>query len=146
MIRFCLVEHGRRLPSCLGQKLITVGFCLIYNAALVFSGAGHIFKCVNNFLRWVHILQLDGQHLYTRSIAVKNRLQKLGSLALDLELAVGDGRVNLTVADNLTHGRLSGIAHQGRGRAHIKEILYRVANFILNAELHIDDIFVASEH
>lgn len=79
-------------------------------------------------------------------VAVENLLQKLGGLALDLQLAVGDGRVDLAVADDFAHGRLGRVAHQRSGRADVEEVLHGIADLVLHAELHIDDIFIAREH
>ena len=94
----------------------------------------------------MHVLQLHGQHADARAVAVEDGLQKLSGLALDLQFAVGDGRIDLAVADNLAHGGLGRVAHQGRGRAHVKQILHGVIDFVLHAELHVDDVFVARKH
>ncbi len=94
----------------------------------------------------MHVLQLHGKHLNARAVAVEDLLQQLGGLTLNLQLAVGDGRINLAVADDLAHGRFGGVAHQGRGRADIEKILYGIADLVLHTELHIDDVFIAREH
>ena len=97
-------------------------------------------------MRGVHILQLHGQHLYARAVAVKHGLQQLGGLALNFQLAICNGRVDLAVADDLAHGRLCGIAHQRCGRGNVKKVVHRVADLVLHTELHVDDVFIAREH
>ncbi len=63
------------------------------------------------------------------AVTVEDLLQKLGGLALDFQLAVGNGGIDFAIADNLAHGGFRRVANQGRRRADIKKILYRIAGF-----------------
>lgn len=94
----------------------------------------------------MHVLHLHGQHLDTGLVAVQDLLEQHRGVALDLQLAVGDGRVDEAVADDLAHGGLGGVTHQVGGVADVEQVLDRVADFVLHAELDVDDVLVTGEH
>ena len=94
----------------------------------------------------MHVLHLHGQHLDTGLVAVQDLLEQHRGVALDLQLAVGDGRIDEAVADDLAHGGLGGVTHQVGGVADVEQVLDRVADLVLHAELDVDDVLVAGEH
>lgn len=50
------------------------------------------------------------------------------------------------LADDLAHGGLGGVTHQVGGVADVEQVLDRVADFVLHAELDVDDVLVTGEH
>ena len=94
----------------------------------------------------MHVLELDGQHLDARAVAVEDLLEQLGRVVLDLELAVGDGGVDEVVAYDLAHGRLGGVVHELSRAGHVEEVLHGVLDLVLHRELHVDHVLVARQH
>ncbi len=94
----------------------------------------------------MNILQLYGQYLYACPVAVKNNLQKLRRIILDLQLAVRNGCINKVVTYDLAHGSFCCIVHKGNGISHIEQELHGVLDFVLYRKLHIDDVFIAGQH
>ena len=79
-------------------------------------------------------------------VAIQNILQQIGGVGLNLQLAVGNGRVDEAVADDFAHGGLGGAAHQGIRFVNVEEVGHGIGDAVLHAELHVDDVFVAGEH
>ena len=92
------------------------------------------------------VLKLDGYDAHADLVAVEDFLQKLRGFRLDLELAVRQRGVDEAVADDFTHGGFRGVFDHGGLIRHVEQIFHRILDLVLDAELHVDDVLVASEH
>ena len=73
-------------------------------------------------------------------------MQKLRCVALDFQLAVGDGGIDHALANDFAHGGLGGVAHHLGLIGDVEQVLHRILDLVLHAELHIDDVFIPGEH
>ena len=92
------------------------------------------------------VLKLDSYDAHADLVTVEDFLQKLRGFRLDLELAVRQRGVDEAVADDFAHGGFRGVFDHGGLIRHIEQIFHRILDLVLDAELYVDDVFVAREH
>ena len=82
----------------------------------------------------------------TRGITIRNCLNLSKGLACDaLFVFIQDGITQASTND-FTHCGLRSLHHDVVGCHVIKQIFFRVANAVLDSELHIDHVFIFGQH
>ena len=94
----------------------------------------------------MHVLHLHGHDADAGLVRIQNLLHQVAGLGLDFLLAGGQGVVDLAVADDLAHGRLTRVDNGLDRIGHVEQIVLGVLDHPLHNELHGHDVLVAGQH
>ena len=115
-------------------------------ALLVGPGRLHVAESLDDRAWRVYALHLDLGDLDAGAIVIEDLLQESGAPRLDLGAALGTGKFEGSLADDLAHRRLGGVLHGLLGIADVEEILAGVLDQPEHHELDVDDVLVAGQH
>ena len=145
-VAFGLLYHLRGLTPRIGHDTFPVAICLLHQAVAVLQGADNVMERVPHLTRGINNKEAGFGDQQAGLISVQEFLKGALRLLLHLHSAVGHGVVDGVASYRAAQRDLRRGMKNPLGIVRPEKKLYGVLDAILDKELQLDDVFIASEH